>query len=35
MDPRLGADQFMDQLLAAHQAEDAFVPVFADPDEEE
>ncbi|MEA3136660.1 MAG: hypothetical protein QOJ26_957 [Thermoplasmata archaeon] len=35
MDPRLGADQFMDQLLAAHQAEDAFVHLPEDVDEEE
>ena len=35
MDPRLGADQFMHQLLAVHQAEDAFVPQPEDVDEEE
>jgi hypothetical protein len=35
MDPRLQAEEFMDQLLAAHQAEDALVPALASPDEEE
>jgi hypothetical protein len=35
MDPRLQADAFMHQLLAAHQAEDAFVPAPVEPDEEE
>lgn len=35
MDPRLGADQFMEQLLAIHQAEDAFQPVPEDVDEDE
>lgn len=33
MDPRLQADEFMDQLLAAHQAEDAFVPAPEDHDD--
>jgi hypothetical protein len=32
MDPRLQADEFMEQLLAAHQAEDAFVPAPEDLD---
>ena len=32
MDPRVQADEFMERLLAAHQAEDAFVPVPEDPD---
>lgn len=34
MDPRLGPDEFMEQLLAAHQAEDAFVPQPEDTDRE-
>lgn len=34
MDPRVHADEFMLQLLAAHGAEDAFVPQPEDDDEE-
>jgi hypothetical protein len=35
MDPRLEPDQFMQQLLSAHQAEDAFVLQPEDLGEEE
>jgi hypothetical protein len=35
MDPRLGADQFMQQLLSVHQAEDAFLPTPEDVDEDD
>jgi hypothetical protein len=35
MDPRLEPDQFMQQLLTAHQAEDAFVPSPEDTSGEE
>lgn len=34
MDPRIHADEFMVQLLAAHGAEDAFVPQPEDVDEQ-
>lgn len=35
MDPRLGADRFMQQLFAVHNAEDAFAPMPEDADEEQ
>jgi hypothetical protein len=35
MDPRIQADEFMVQLLAAHGAEDAFVPQPEDAGEAE